>query len=108
MRHGMFLAVGAALCWGAAASALTCTANTQCRGDAEAMCAPSSLRIEVGQHGLWIDHQGPYPAQLRAEADARLWQLGAFGGGYQLRVRADGTFEYLGNRGKRFTGTCLP
>ncbi len=88
------------------AAALTCIASEQCRGDAKAMCAPSTLQIEVAARGpdgahLWIDWQGPYAAQA---VDGG-WRLEAFPD-HVLRIDAAGGFLYTGNRGKRFTGRC--
>lgn len=89
------------------AGELACVATEQCRGDAKAMCAPSTLRIEVTpQNRLWIDAQGPYGARLTTDGTARVWTVEAFGGKHALRVEADGTFLYRGNRGKRYRGTC--
>jgi len=89
---------------------MICTAERQCRGDAERMCAESTLRIEAQRGGqgarLWIDWQGPYDGSLRRTDGVTRIELGAFGGGYVLEAQADGTFIYYGNRGKRFYGTC--
>ncbi len=88
----------------------TCIAHEQCRGDAQNMCAPSSLRIDVVRQGsgavLTIDRQGPYKASLHREGDTQLVTLESFGGAYQLSVKSHGGFTYLGNRGKRFNGHC--
>ncbi len=90
-----------------AQAGLVCVAGQQCRGDASAMCAPSTLRIEVtGANRLWIDRQGPYAADLARSATARVWTVAAFGGAHMLEVAGDGAFVYRGNRGKRFLGTC--
>lgn len=98
--------VAAALLFASPVQAFVCTADTQCRGDALSMCAPSALRIEVAGDGrLWIDHQGPYPAGESREGAVRLWSVEAFGS-LVLRVGADGDFVYVGNRGKRFSGRC--
>ncbi|MBA85017.1 hypothetical protein ACSSNL_12705 [Thalassobius sp. S69A] len=92
-----------------AQAGVICTAEEQCRGDARSMCAPSSLRIELVRQGgytrLWIDRQGPYPAEPMAGA-AQHWRVAAFGGQHQLQLHAGGRFTYLGNRNKTFTGTC--
>ncbi len=92
-----------------AAQDLTCVADTQCRGDAEAMCAPSSLRIEAerraGRIALWIDAQGPYPADLHRAGEITRLTLPLFKG-HALVLAADGRFLYRGNRGKRYSGTC--
>lgn len=88
----------------------TCFAVEQCRGDAKSMCAPSSLRIDVARNGasavLRIDRQGPYKASLQRDGDVQLVTLESFGGAYRLTLQADGSFTYLGNRGKRFNGQC--
>ena len=101
------LALGAG---GAMADGLTCIAEQQCRGDAERMCAPSTLEIDVKRRGagawLWIDHQGPYGARMEREGDITRFTLNSFGGRYQLALMPDGRFLYRGNRGKRFTGRC--
>ncbi|MDQ2092770.1 hypothetical protein [Rhodalgimonas zhirmunskyi] len=98
---------GLALSGACHAGELACVAQAQCRGDAQAMCAPSSLKIKVSaENRLWIDAQGPYGARLSREGDARVWTIRAFGGAHALRVEADGAFLYLGNRGKRYRGTC--
>lgn len=90
-----------------AAAELSCVAERQCRGDAQAMCAPSTLKIAVTAEGrLWVDGQGPYGARASREGAARIWTIEAFGGRHGLRVEGDGRFLYRGNRGKRFTGTC--
>ncbi|MFC4733299.1 hypothetical protein [Salipiger abyssi] len=93
-----------------AAQGLTCVAELQCRGDAEAMCAPSTLSIEAERAGggahLWIDRQGPYPASVTRGADGLELAVEGFGGGHGMQVQADGAFIYRGNRGKRFSGTC--
>ena len=103
-QGGIALILGLALT--GPAQALVCVADTQCRGDAERMCAPSTLRIEVTKADrLWIDRQGPYGAVASRDGDARVWTVEAFGS-LALRIEADGTFLYRGNRGKRFTGTC--
>lgn len=90
------------------ATDLLCVAETQCRGDAEAMCAPSTLPILLkpyqGRVHLWIDHQGPYAAD-RAAGDGQRWVLEAFVG-HELNIAPDGAFLYRGNRGKRFLGQC--
>ena len=92
-----------------AAQNVTCVAETQCRGDAEAMCAPSGLRIEAerraGRIDLWIDAQGPYPADLERAGDATRLELPLFKG-HALVLAGDGRFLYRGNRGKRYSGTC--
>ena len=107
--------IGAALAFGVAsmagADSLICTATTQCRGDADRMCAASTLEIAVKPGGgsgtqLWIDHQGPYAARARREDDMHHYELAAFGGRYRLDIAPDGQFLYTGNRGKRFSGTC--
>ncbi|MYM53941.1 hypothetical protein [Thalassovita mangrovi] len=94
----------------AAAGTLRCLAQEQCRGDAEAMCAPSSLEIEVrkqnGYNRLWIDKQGPYSADYSLEGSDKRWRVEAFGGQHRLDLKADGQFVYLGNRGKRYSGQC--
>lgn len=94
----------------AAAQTLSCVAVEQCRGDAKAMCAPSSLQIEAVRSGaaarLWIDLQGPYPAALEQRGDGMRLVIEAFGGGHELEIGADRAFVYRGNRGKRFSGTC--
>ncbi|MCR8547184.1 hypothetical protein M4578_05050 [Salipiger sp. P9] len=95
----------------AAAQEMRCVAEEQCRGDAEAMCAPSELSIDIARNGaaaarLWIDLQGPYPAALERREDGMRLVLDAFGGGYEMEIGADGAFVYRGNRGKRYLGTC--
>ncbi len=109
------MALGAALAVGMAGTAwadgVLCTAQTQCRGDAERMCAPSSLEISLKRHDsigtqLWIDHQGPYAARASKAQGTRRYEVKAFGGQYKLDITPDGQFLYVGNRGKRFTGTC--
>lgn len=92
------------------AQGVLCQAEIQCRGDAIAMCAPSSLQIEVRRdgvyHRLWIDKQGPYAAQYEQKDGFRHWAIDTFGEGYDLSVADDGQFVYRGNRGKKFTGQC--
>lgn len=93
------------------ASGLTCTASEQCRGDAVAMCAPSSLQLEIktganGSKALWIDRQGPYKARAGRHEGKQVWTLEAFGGDHVLEIEETGQFLYTGNRGKRFSGTC--
>lgn len=95
----------------AEAREVICVADTQCRGDAQRMCAPSTLRIAARQSAgagtqLWIDRQGPYSAHVSQNGDARSYALKTFGGLYTLDIEADGRFLYVGNRGKRFTGSC--
>ena len=106
LRHILLLA---ALPCGAWAAPVICVAETQCRGDAERMCAPSRLQIEVQAEGaraqLWIDRQGPYAARAEEAEGMRRWRLLAFDG-HWLDLAADGGFTYHGNRGKRFTGYC--
>ncbi len=93
----------------AAAQALTCVAEVQCRGDAERMCAPSSLSIVAETRGagvdMWIDRQGPYRADLSQGADGQRLTLPLFKR-HEMVVAADGAFLYRGNRGKRYTGHC--
>ncbi|WP_168798034.1 hypothetical protein [Pacificoceanicola onchidii] len=93
-----------------ATAEMLCTAQTQCRGDAKEMCAPSTLAVKVVRDGaywrLWIDWQGPYSARFSAGNDARVWAVKGFGNGYGIQVFEDGSFLYTGNRGKRFRGTC--
>ena len=106
---GIALSLG--LASAAEAREVVCVADIQCRGDAERMCAPSTLRISARQNGgagtqLWIDRQGPYSAQVSQDGDTRSYALKTFGGLYTLNIAADGQFLYVGNRGKRFTGTC--
>ena len=107
------IALAVALCGllpgGAAAQGLTCVAVEQCRGDAERMCAPSSLSIVAERRDawvdMWIDRQGPYGAELvRGASETRL-SLPLFRG-HEMIVQADGAFLYRGNRGKRYTGRC--
>ena len=106
LRHILLLV---ALPCGAWAAPVICVAETQCRGDAERMCAPSRLQIEVQAEGaraqLWIDRQGPYAARAEEAEGMRRWRLLAFDG-HWLDLAADGGFTYHGNRGKRFTGYC--
>lgn len=94
----------------AAEPSATCIAELQCRGDAERMCAPSTLQLDVQINGrkaiLWIDHQGPYTGELHSFGAAKRVTLENFGGTYQLDIDAEGHFLYRGNRGKRFTGNC--
>ncbi|MBR9841910.1 MAG: hypothetical protein GYB25_02030 [Rhodobacteraceae bacterium] len=94
----------------AMASGLSCTASEQCRGDAIAMCAPSSLQVEIktgtGGAALWINRQGPYKARAGRHEGVQTWTLEAFGGAHVLEIEEDGQFLYTGNRGKRFSGTC--
>ena len=102
--------LGTALPVYAQAQDATCIAVEQCRGDAKRMCAPSSLRIDVVRDGtgavLKIDRQGPYRASLQRNGDVQLVTLQNFGGAYKLLLKEDGSFTYLGNRGKRFNGHC--
>jgi hypothetical protein len=90
---------------GAAWADMVCIAETQCRGDAQEMCAPSALRVEVRGDALWIDRQGPYTAERRSTAAGATWRLPLFQG-HALSVADSGAFTYRGNRGKRYTGTC--
>ena len=106
---GIALALG--LASAAGAREVVCVADIQCRGDAERMCAPSTLRISARQNSstgtqLWIDRQGPYSARVSQDGESRSYELTVFGGLYTLDIAADGRFLYVGNRGKRFTGTC--
>lgn len=88
----------------AGADSLRCVADQQCRGDAQAMCAPASTEFVLDRAGwLWIDHQGPY--SVRPEGAGR-WVVTAFGGSHALELIEGGSFRYLGNRGKRYTGEC--
>ncbi|MEQ9693871.1 hypothetical protein [Shimia sp. SDUM112013] len=94
----------------AVAKGMTCLADTQCRGDAEAMCAASTLEIKIKPRGgytdLWIGGEGPYAGKPDHTGDKRRWIVSAFGGSHALTLQPDGAFLYHGNRGKRFTGTC--
>ena len=106
---GAAIAVGMASA--ASAEGLVCTAETQCRGDAERMCAPSTLEISVKAGGgtgtqLFIDHQGPYAARATRKDGTRHYEVTAFGGRHRLEIDAENRFLYLGNRGKRYTGLC--
>ncbi len=89
--------------------ALTCVAETQCRGDAERMCAPSSLSIVAKRRGawvdMWIDRQGPYRAELAHRTHETRLTLPLFER-HEMIVQADGAFLYRGNRGKRYSGRC--
>jgi len=89
--------------------ALTCVAQTQCRGDAERMCAPSSLSIKAerrdGWVDMWIDRQGPYRAELARSAHETRLTLPLFKD-HEMIVEPDGSFLYRGNRGKRYIGRC--
>lgn len=95
---------------GAGAADLSCVAALQCRGDAERMCAPSSLSIDVvrgpGSVTLWIDRQGPYPARARNEGGIETLSVTPLGADYRLEILPDGQFSYFGNRGKRYLGRC--
>jgi len=88
---------------------LTCVAETQCRGDAERMCAPSALSIVVERRDawvdLWIDRQGPSRADLVRSAHETRLTLPLFKG-HEMIVQGDGSFLYRGNRGKRYSGRC--
>lgn len=87
------------------ADTVICTATTQCRGDAQRMCAPSRLEIRIhAGRDLWIDRQGPYPATADRSGALVVTALGA---GYRLERDADGGFTWYGNRAKRFHGTCV-
>lgn len=91
------------------AQGVTCLAETQCRGDAERMCAPSSLSIKAERRGagvdMWIDRQGPYRAEMAREVQGFRLTLPLFKG-HEMILKADGTFLYRGNRGKRYSGLC--
>ncbi|MCW9042838.1 MAG: hypothetical protein OQK05_05795 [Pseudopelagicola sp.] len=109
---GLGAAVMLAVASAASADTLLCTADTQCRGDAKRMCAPSTLQIAIKPGAgsgaqLWIDRQGPYAARVsRGKDGERRYELDAFAGRYTLDIEAQGRFLYVGNRGKRFTGDC--
>lgn len=95
----------------ASAQTLRCVAEQQCRGDAQAMCAPSGMEIRLELQGprrahLWIAGSGPYRAELQPAEDGDFWALSAFGGAHRLELGAEGRFRYIGNRGKRYTGRC--
>lgn len=89
---------------------VSCRAETQCRGDARTLCAPSDLEIRVrrgpGGIGVWLDGTGPYPAtQDRADGMTR-YRMEHFGGDYAITIDPVGRFSYRGNRAKTFTGQC--
>ncbi|MDO6522098.1 hypothetical protein Q4578_10895 [Shimia thalassica] len=94
----------------ALAQEFTCQEDTQCRGDAETKCATSTLEIKIKPRGghtdMWIAGEGPYAASRARDGDMRRWAIKAFGGSHRLDLQPDGSFLYLGNRNKRFTGTC--
>jgi len=91
------------------AQGLTCVAETQCRGDAERMCAPSALSIKAERRGawvdMWIDNQGPYRAEFSRRAQEARLTLPLFED-HEMILEPDGAFLYRGNRGKRYSGRC--